>query len=144
MKTQRMQHHNNTIQGVWVCSWSGVHQTYTCVSHSCVTCMDLATLYGKQVTRGHFHMHTQREVHQYNTMQADNLSNSVDVKLHIMRLIHVQNTCSVVSGKMKMADFGLVSCPQRVHAYPQHNTTSPTHIHKGDQRKSYMVDDTHT
>jgi hypothetical protein len=46
-----------------------------------------------------------------------------------------------MSGKMKMADFGLISRSQHVHAYPQHNTTSPTHIHKRNQCKSHIVDD---
>jgi hypothetical protein len=83
------------------------------------------------------------EVHQHDTTQADNSSNSVDVKLHIMQLVHVQNAHSVMSGKMKMADFGLILHPQHACTYPQYNTTSPTCIHKGDQYKSHMVDDTH-
>jgi hypothetical protein len=45
-----------------------------------------------------------------------------------------------MSGKIKMADFGLILRPQRVCAYPQHNTTSPTHIHKEDQCKSHIID----
>jgi hypothetical protein len=93
-------------------------------------------------TRSFSHVHAIHKVHQHDTTQADNSSNSVDVKLRVTQLICMRNTRSVASGKMKMADFGLISCPQRAHAYPQHNTTLPTHIHKGDQRKSHMVDDT--
>jgi hypothetical protein len=83
-----------------------------------------------------------RKVHQHDTIQADNSSNSVDVKLRVTRLVCMRNKRSVVSGKMKMADFGLISRLQYIHAYPQHNTISPIHIHKGDQHKSHMVDDT--
>jgi hypothetical protein len=95
-------------------------------------------------TRSFSHVYATREIHQHDTTQADNSSNSVNVKLHITRLIHVRNTRSVASGKMKMVDFGLTSRSQHVRAYPQHNTTSPTRIHKGNQCKSHMVDDTHT
>jgi hypothetical protein len=85
-------------------------------------------------------MHAMHEVHQHDTTQADNLSNSVNVKLRVMRLIHMQNTYSVVSGKMKMVDFGLISRPQHTRAYSQHNTTSSTCIHKGDQCKSHTCE----
>jgi hypothetical protein len=59
MKMQPMRHHDYAIQDVWVCSWGGAYETCACVSHSCVVCVDLATLYGKQATQGHFHTHTQ-------------------------------------------------------------------------------------
>jgi hypothetical protein len=76
--------------------------------------------------RSFSHMHAMGKVHQHDTTQADNSSNSVDMKLCITRLIYVQNTRSVMSGKMKMADFGLISRPNtRVHIL---NTTQH-HLH---------------
>jgi hypothetical protein len=93
-------------------------------------------------TRSFSHAHATRKIHQHDTTQVDNLSNSVDVKLRITQLICIQNTHSVMSGKMKMVDFGLILHPQHTRTYPQHNTTSSTHIHKKDQCKSYMVDNT--
>jgi hypothetical protein len=117
--------------------------------HSCIAFM--CSVYGlsnfvweASDMRSFLHVHTIHKVHQHNTMQADNSSNSVDMKLHFTQLVRVQNTHSVMSGKMKMADFGLVSHPQHTGTYPPHNTMSPTCIHKRDQCKSYMVDNTHT
>jgi hypothetical protein len=40
-------------------------------------------------TRSFSHAQATHKVHQYDTTQVDNSSNSVDVKLHVMRLIHV-------------------------------------------------------
>jgi hypothetical protein len=94
--------------------------------------------------RSFLYTHATHKIHQHDTTQANNSSNSVDVKLCIMQLVCVQNIHSVMSGKMRMVDFRLISCPQRMHAYLQHNTTSPTCIHKGNQCKSHMVDDIYT
>jgi uncharacterized ubiquitin-like protein YukD len=91
-----------------------------------------------------FTTHAMCKVHQHDTIQADNSSNSVDAKLHVTGLVHVQNARSIMSGKMKLADFRLVSHLQHVHTYPQHNTSSSTCIYKGDQHKSHMMDDIYT
>jgi hypothetical protein len=62
--------------------------------HLCITFMCGVSRLGNFVweasdTRSFSHAHAIGEVHQYDTTQVDNSSNSVNVKLHVMPLVHM-------------------------------------------------------